>query len=130
MGAGEIEIVKGGFEAFNERGVEGILPLIDEEFEVTTPADLAAEPDTYRGHAGVRRYFDSFYEAMEEIRWDAHEFRELPDGRIAVPFTLRARGRSTGLDFGQEAMQLWTLRDGKAIRMELFATLEEALEAD
>lgn len=130
MAAGGIEIVKGGFEAFNERGVEGILPMIDEEFEVTTPADLAAEPDTYLGHEGVRRYFDSFYEAMEEIRWDAHEFRELPDGRIAVPFTLRARGRSTGLDFGQEAVQLWTLRDGKAIRMELFATLDEALDAD
>jgi len=66
-----LETVQRGFDAFNENGVEGILPLIHPDFEATTPPSLASEPDTYRGHDGVRRWFDSFYEVMDGIRWDA-----------------------------------------------------------
>lgn len=128
MPSENVEIVKRGFEAFNRDGVDGILPMFDPEFEATTPPELASEPDTYRGHDGVRRWFDSFFEVMDEIRWDAHEFRAVSD-RVVVPFTLRARGKTTGLEFGQEAVMVWELRDGKAIRLNLYPTLEEALAA-
>lgn len=128
MASESIEAVKAGFEAFNEAGVEGILPLFDPEFEVTTPPELASEPDTYRGHEGARRWFDSFNEAMDEIRWEPHSFEEA-DGKVIVEFTLHARGKSTGLDFGQDAVQVWELRDQKAIGLELYTTLEEARAA-
>jgi ketosteroid isomerase-like protein len=123
-----LEIVQRAIEAFNASGVDGILPLIHPEFEVTTPPDLASEPDTYRGHDGVRRWFDSFYEVMDDIRWDAREFHKAGD-RVVVEFTLRARGKTSGLDFGQDAVMVWSFRDGKASRIELFQTLEEALAA-
>jgi ketosteroid isomerase-like protein len=126
--AGDVELVKEGIEAFNRDGVDGILPLIHPEFEVTTPPELASEPDTYRGHQGVRRWFDSFDEVMEEIRWDPRSFREV-GGRVVVEFTLRARGKSTGLAFGQEAVMVWEIEDGKGRRIELYPTLDEALEA-
>jgi ketosteroid isomerase-like protein len=126
--AGNLEIVEHGFEAFNEGGVEGILPYIHPDFETTTPPDLASEPDTYRGHEGVRRWFSSFDEVMEEIRWDARSFREVGD-RVVVEFTLRARGKTTGLDFGQDAVMVWELRDGQGVRIHLYPTLEEALTA-
>jgi ketosteroid isomerase-like protein len=123
-----LENVRRGIEAFNERGVEGIVPLIHDDFEATTPPNLASEPDTYRGPDGIRRWFDSFDEVMEEIRWDAHEFHEVGN-RVVVEFTLRARGKTTGLDFGQDAVMVWELRGDKATRVELFETLDEALAA-
>ena len=123
-----LEIVERGVEAFNDRGVEGIIPYIHPEFEATTPPNLASEPDTYRGHDGIRRWFDSFYEVMDQIRWDPHSFQQVGD-RVVVEFTLRARGKTTGLDFGQEAVMVWSFRDGKGIRIELFETLDEALAA-
>ena len=123
-----VEIVERGFAAFNEEGVEGILPFIHPEFEATTPPELASEPDTFRGHEGVRRWFSSFDEVMDEIRWDARDFREVGD-RVLVELTLRARGKTTGLDFGQEAVMVWELRDGQAIRLSLYPTVEQALAA-
>jgi ketosteroid isomerase-like protein len=123
-----LEIVRKGFEAFNERGVEGIIPLVHPDFVAVTPPDLASEPDTYRGPDGLRSWFDSFYEVMDDIRWDGHEFHEAGD-RVVVEFTLRARGKTTGLDFGQDAVMVWELRDGKAVRVDLYSTLEEALAA-
>jgi ketosteroid isomerase-like protein len=128
MASDNVEVVRSGIDAFNEQGVEGILPLIHPEFEATTPPELASEPDTYRGHEGVRRYFDSFYEVMDEISWEAHTFQEVDD-RVIVDFTLHARGKTTGIDTELRAVQVWELRDGKAIGLELFPTLEEALEA-
>jgi ketosteroid isomerase-like protein len=123
-----LETVQQGFEAFNEKGVEGILPMIDPDFVAVTPPDLASEPDTYRGADGIRRWFDSFYEVMDEIRWDGHRFHDAGD-RVIVEFTLRARGKTTGLDFGQEAVMVWQLRDGKALRVDLYRTLDEAMAA-
>ena len=128
MSTENLETVQRGFAAFNEGGVEGILPFLASDFEATTPPSLASEPDTYRGHDGIRRWFDSFDEVMEEIRWDPREFHEVGD-RVVVEFTLRARGKTTGLDFGQDAVMLWELRDGMGTRLELFQTLDEALVA-
>jgi ketosteroid isomerase-like protein len=120
-----VEIVERGFAAFNEGGVEGIIPYIHPDFEATTPPELASEPDTYRGHDGIRRWFESFEDVMDEIRWDARGFREVGD-RVLVEFTLRARGKTTGLEFGQDAVMIWELRDGLAIRVSLYPTLEDA----
>ena len=128
MPSRNLEIVQRGFEAFNREGIEGIIPLIHPEFEATTPPDLASEPDTYRGPDGVRRWFQSFDEVMDQIRWDARGFRQVGD-RVVVEFTLRARGKTTGLDFGQDAVMVWELRDGKAVRLDLYPTLDQALAA-
>lgn len=128
MSNDNLEIVQRGFDAFNEKGVEGIIPLIHSDFEATTPPSLASEPDTYRGRDGIRRWFDSFDEVMDKIRWEPHRFREVGD-RVVVEFTLRARGKTTGLDFGQDAVMVWEIRDGMASRLELFQSLDEALVA-
>jgi ketosteroid isomerase-like protein len=128
VASGNVEIVKSAFAEFNSGGVEAVLPRFDPEFEATTPPELASEPDTYRGHEGVRRWFESFAEVMEEIRWDPKSFAGAGD-RVIVEFTMRARGKTTGLDFGQDAVMVWTLRDGKAISLELYPTLEEAQAA-
>jgi ketosteroid isomerase-like protein len=123
-----VELIRQGFEDLAASGYEAMLPLIAPDFELTTPPGLAAEPDTYRGPEGMTRYFESFYEAMDEVRFQPHEFREIGDW-VVVPFTLTARGSSTGLEAQQSAVMSWKLRDGLAVRLEVFAELEEALAA-
>jgi ketosteroid isomerase-like protein len=127
MSESNVELVRQGFEALNEGGVEALMPLIHPEFEVTTPPGLAAEPDTYRGPDGVRRYFDSFYEAMDKIEFKPERFITVGD-RVVVPMTLRARGRTTGIETEQEIVQVWDVEDGQAIRVSVHATIEEAME--
>ena len=129
MAGNNVEIVKRGFEAFNEGGIDGILPFVHPDFEATTPPELATEPQTYRGHDGIRRWFDSFLEVMDDIRWDPHRFEDLGDDLVLVEFTLRARGKTTGLDFGQDAVMLWKVAGDKAIEVTLHPTVEEARAA-
>jgi ketosteroid isomerase-like protein len=122
------DLVRQGFEAMREGDVEALLPFIHPDFEATTPPALAAEPDTYRGAEGIRRYFESFYEAMDRVAFEPADF--IPIGeRVVVPVTLRARGRTTGIETAQDVVLIWDLKDGKAIRIEVHATLEAALKA-
>jgi len=123
-----VEIVRRGFDALKENGVEGLLPLIHPDFEATTPPGLATEPDTYRGRDGVQRYFDSFYEAMEDIYFEGHEFTAIGD-KVVVDFTLHATGRSSGIPVELRAFQVWTLTEGTAIGLELFPGRDEAMAA-
>jgi ketosteroid isomerase-like protein len=123
-----VEVIRRGFEAFAERGVDAFLESIHTEFELVTPPGLALEPQTYHGHEGVRRYFDSFYDAVDEIKLEAKEFIPLGE-RVLVPFRMTARGRASGIEASMEAVQVWTLRDGKAIRADIYPTLAQAREA-
>jgi ketosteroid isomerase-like protein len=104
------------------------MPFIHPEFEVTTPPQLAAEPDTYRGPDGVRRYFESFYEAMDRVSFEAKEFIPVGD-LVVVESVLRTRGRTTGLEAEQRVALVYELKDGKAYRISIYATVDEALAA-
>jgi ketosteroid isomerase-like protein len=124
----KIELVKQGFAALDEGGPEALLEMVDPDFEVTTPPNLATEPNTYRGHDGVRRWFDEFYEVMEQIRFRGHDF-EARGEKVFVDFSLLATGRSTGIEAEQRAFMVWTIPADKAVRLELFAEREDALAA-
>src|ERR1700690_3833846 len=90
------QIVRQAFEAFNSEDIERILALTHGDFEAVVPPELAAEPDTYRGHDGIRRYFESFQFAMAEIRFQPQRFWEMGQS-VVVLATVRARGRQTGI---------------------------------
>jgi ketosteroid isomerase-like protein len=123
-----LDLVRRGFEILDQGGVEALLSFIHPEFEVTTPAGLAAEPDTYRGPEGVRRYFESFYEAMDRVEFAPQRFLAVGELTV-VELILRARGRTTGIETEQHISQIWELRDGQAIRVRVFAAFEEAIAA-
>ena len=128
MAESNAELMRRGLEGISSEGWEAMLPLAAEDFELTTPPGLAAEPDTYRGEEGIRRYWESFYEVMDEIRIEPKEFHEIEDW-VVVPFTLRATGRATGIETELQAVMAWLWQDGKAVRALVFPELEDALAA-
>jgi ketosteroid isomerase-like protein len=128
MSQENVEIVRGAYAVLAEKGVEAVLAFIDPQFEGTTPPSLASEPDTYRGHEGVRRYFGSFGDAMEAVYFEGQEFTAVGD-KVLVDTTLHARGRASGIETEQRAFVVWTLREGMVTRVETFAEQGQALEA-
>ena len=128
MASDNVELVRRAFEDFNLDGAEALLPHLHEDFVAITPPELASEPDTYRGHEGVRRYFESFSEAMDEIRIDPTELHGAGD-MVIVEFVLRARGKSTGLEAEQPAVMNVRVADGSILEIALYPTLEAAQAA-
>ena len=128
MSQENVEIVRSGYAALAEQGVEAMLAFADPQFEATTPPSLASEPDTYRGHEGVRRFFGSFGDAMEGVYLEGQEFTAVGD-KVLVDTKLHARGRTTGIETEQRAFLVWTFRDGLVLSVETFADPGEALKA-
>jgi len=128
MAESNLELVRQGFDAMRDGDPDAMMPFIHPEFEVTTPPGLAAEPDTYRGPDGIRRYFESFYDAMDRVSFDAEEFIPVGD-LVVVKSVLRTRGRSSGIEAEQRVSLVYELRDEKAYRISVYATVAEALAA-
>ena len=116
------------FDALARGGVEAMLPFVHKQFVMVTPPELASEPGTYNGHDGIRRWFDSFYEAMEEVRLEPDRV-ETAGEQVAVSFQIVARGRSTGLEMVQQAVALFRAGGRAPGRMRFFVTWDEAVEA-
>ena len=129
MGEADVALMRRGFAAFSREGPEGLIRFLHPDFEMTTPAGMAAEPDTYRGHDGMRRYFDSFNDVMDDIRFDVLEYEDLGDGRVLIETVLRARGQTTGIEVEQLVTQVWETSDGLAVRCHVFPDPEEARAA-
>jgi ketosteroid isomerase-like protein len=127
MSPESIELVRRGLEALNSRDIERILSFTGDDFVIEVPAGLSAEPDTYRGEAGVRRYFESFDEAMDEVHFHAERFWDAGEA-VVLDTRVTARGKQTAIPVEQRVVQLWTIRDGRVIGIRAYASLSEALE--
>jgi ketosteroid isomerase-like protein len=88
---------------------------------------LWREPDTYRGPEGIRRYFETFQEAMDDIYFDVERFWGTAGDKVVASFRLTARGKQTGIPVEQRAAFVWTIRDGHAVAVRTFVSLQEAL---
>ena len=128
MSQRNVELLQEALAALDGGGVDALLPFIDPEYEFTVPPNMSIEPDTYRGHDGLRRYFESFYEVMSEVRLVPDEFIAVGN-RVVVPMRLVARGKQTGIESEIRSAMVWRFRNDKLAGAEIFATLDEAMQA-
>lgn len=129
MSEENLAAVRRAFAAFSERDVEGMLEVVDPEVEFLPQqtATLARKGQPYRGHAGIREYFEDVASLWKELQVIPQEYRELDDTVLALG---RAYGRRMdGLLVDSPAGWVWRLRDGKIVAGHVYTGREEALEA-
>jgi ketosteroid isomerase-like protein len=83
-------------------------------------------PDTYEGHAGLRRLIREISEAWEDFS-EANERLIDAGDRVVALQTISGRGPASKLEVRREAAVIWTLRDGRIVRVETFLDRREAL---
>ena len=126
MSQADVDLIRGGFDTFADDGLDAILRLMDPEIELLTPAN----PDMQRGtgHEGVRRSLNGLLEMFEYWNVEALEFVDLGE-HIVVSVCQYARGRGSGVTVESRSAWLFTMRNGKAVRLALHSDKAEAIEA-
>jgi ketosteroid isomerase-like protein len=82
----------------------------------------------YRGLEGVRAWMHDLYAAWERMDLECEELIDAGDQVVAV---LRAagRGRVSGIEVEYHPAGVWTIRDGRIVKVVWFATRDDALAA-
>jgi ketosteroid isomerase-like protein len=119
--------VRGFADAITRCDVDAALAVCHPEIEFTSV--LGVDGNAYVGHGGIRRYFDDISSAWEEWRVDVHRTALVPDGRVIIEMTMYARGKGSGAPLADFAAHIWTLKDGRLLRNELFRDPTEAERA-
>lgn len=93
--------------------------------------DLSTFPEgqVYHGHAGIREAFRIWLGAWQDYRQEWDEIIDGGDEMVVVIGRERGRGKASGVEVEQEVFAVWTMLDGKAIRIRFYPGREEALEA-
>jgi ketosteroid isomerase-like protein len=131
MSAENVEIVRRVYDAVARDDHEAVFALYDPEVEFDFrrgPLGLLMGRGLYSGHAGVRAWVRDRYEAWEAIEDDCKELIDAGDQVISVVATT-GRGRASGAEVVMTHYGVWTIREGRIVRVEWLGTREDALES-
>jgi ketosteroid isomerase-like protein len=128
MSQENVEIVRQATDAYNRGAFEEAIVWMDPEIEWDMSRTEVPDPGVYRGFDGLRTFQSSWDESWASVELEPQEFIEAGDQVVSVVRQL-GRGRLSGAEVEQRFAQLWTLRDGKIVRMEMHPTREAALKA-
>jgi ketosteroid isomerase-like protein len=127
-GPSNVDQARVAYAAWSARDLDAFVEIFDNDVEVKPFLGRGLGASTYRGHSGLRRWYEEANEAWDELRIEPHEFRE--NGNRLVVF-LRAIGRGQGshVEVEAELVHVAEFRDGKVTRLEGFGSRDEALKA-
>ena len=124
MSQENVEVIRRGFEHWLTTG------------DFRAPADLVWDvsnlgwPDqqVYLGAEGAMQFNAEWADAWDDWEIEVEEYIDAGE-RVVVILNQRGRAKATGIPVDMRFAQVWTLRDAQGVRMQMFASVEEALEA-
>jgi ketosteroid isomerase-like protein len=127
MPQADIEALRAAYEALSRGDWDAAFRDAPPGFELTTPPE-GINSGTYRGREECQGYMQELLAPFEAWTIDPEEFFDRGEQVVVfVKTRLRPKDSSTELEIRNG--HLWTIRDGKAERLELFPEPEKALEA-
>jgi ketosteroid isomerase-like protein len=101
-----------------EQGFQELAAQMDPDFRARVSPELGDR--VLHGLEGMTNFIDALEEDFEEFRYDADHFTEADDDRVVVSGRIRARGRASKMPLTSEFGHLWTLQEGRVLRVEAF----------
>jgi ketosteroid isomerase-like protein len=126
----DVEIIRRTYAAWR-RNDPAVLDTIDPAIELhpDPEAHWVGVNRIYRGYDGLADYLRSLYEAFEDYRPEVESLLEAGDKVVTLAIE-HGRGRGSGVEVvSARTAHVWTIRDGKAVRLDLYLDRSRALKA-
>ncbi len=126
MSQENVELVRAGYERYVTRGELGQDYTEDFVWDVSNLHWPGQQ--VYEGADGAQAFLREWADPWEDWEVEPVSFHDAGD-RVVVLVRQRARSKSTGMPVEMSFAQIWTLREGKRTRMEMYSDPAEALAA-
>ena len=131
MSRENVEIVRGIYEAVARR--DAVTPFTyyaeDIVWDISNSRRTTLqESSVYHGHEGVRQNWREALSVFGEVDLDVEELIDC-GGRVVAVICERETGRTSGAAVEPSHVAVWTLTDGKVVRMQMFDDRDQALKA-
>jgi ketosteroid isomerase-like protein len=128
MSSQNVEVVREGNEAFNQRDADRWLSYAARQIEWIPAGPAAIERSVYRGRDEVADGLASLWQTWDVFRLEEGEVRDLGDSVLWLG-RAKLRGSASQIELDQEFAIHFLVRDGKFIRVHAFLTWTDALRA-
>jgi ketosteroid isomerase-like protein len=127
MSEENVEVVRRWFELRDRGDTEAMMRYVDPAIETIEGPELPGA-GSYIGHAGLATAYDHWVSQFDDFRM---ELTELIDAGSDVVAVTRHHGTGRASRVAVEAVvaYVFTVDDGMLVRLRIFATKEQALEA-
>ena len=119
------------YHAWMARDYDAVLSTFDPGIRLNPDPESwwVGMDEDYVGHEGMTRYMASVYEAFADYRPEVEEIIDVGEGRVLTLAVEQGTGRGSGAEVqSSKTAHLWTLEDGKAVRLDLFLDRARAFE--
>ncbi len=82
----------------------------------------------YPGAEGATQFLAEWAEAWDDWGIEVEEYIDAGE-HVVVIISQRGRAKATGIPVHMRFAQVWAFRDGRQIRMQMYASLDEAFKA-
>ena len=128
MSGANVESVRRYFEALRRRDFDAAVAEWQPECEWLPDTPGTVEVASYRGHDGLRSYYEEIADVFRSVRINLSELREIGD-RVVALGDLQAQGRSSGLELSEQLGVVFQMRGGKIARAKSYRDRAAALAA-
>jgi ketosteroid isomerase-like protein len=109
------------YAAVNARDRGAIRALTASDIVVGTTVE------SFRGPESLLEWLDDGDDAFDDFTIDLLDVEEL-DGHVVVTMSQRGRGKASGAEVDDRITHVWTIRDGRATRLQSFADRDDAIQ--
>jgi ketosteroid isomerase-like protein len=122
-----VDLASRVFEVFAVRDLDGLLAIVDRDVEfLPVTANITTGGMPYRGHEGIARYLDDVARVWPKLRLFPDELRDLGDTVVVLG---RVVAHGGGMILDRPTGWVFRMRDGKIVRMRVYASHAEAVDA-
>jgi ketosteroid isomerase-like protein len=125
MSDADVETLRRSYAALNRGDLDEALEALDPAAEWRESPELPGG-DVFPSREAVRVFLDGFLETWREFRQEIEDM-VIEGDRVAVLIHLTAVGRVSGIEVDTRYAHVWTMRDGKGVRVDAYRDQETAL---
>jgi len=127
--AEDIDAIRSAYSAWNRGDVNGLLEGMADEVEVVPVLGDVVSADRFRGHEGVRHWYETVHSTLENFRAEIKDVIEIGDGRYLVKLHFSGHGQASGAPVALDAAHILTVQGGKAVRLVGYQSWKEGAAA-